>query len=101
MIRQLRKYLIWALAIGAFYFVLSHHFIVIGRSVKMLKKAKLSLNYTIFSTKGMSNKAILSIPELREVGIGKLLLQSGRITETELEAFMDQLREKEEEEEDY
>ena len=100
MMRQLRKYLIWALAAGAFYFILSHHFIIIGRSVEMLKKAKLSLNYTIFSTKGMSNRAILSIPELREVGIGKVLLKSGKITETELDAFMDQLRKKEEEEDD-
>jgi hypothetical protein len=98
MMRQLRKYLIWALAAGAFYFILSHHFIIVGSSVKMLKKAKLSLNYTIFSTKGMSNKAILSIPELREVGIGKLLLKSGKISEDELDNFMVQLREKEEEE---
>jgi hypothetical protein len=94
---QLKKYLIWALVAGAFYFILSHHFIIIGTSVKMLKKAKLSLNYTIFSTKGMSNKAILSIPELREVGIGQLLLKSGKIGEGELDNFMVQLREKEEE----
>lgn len=98
MMRQLKKYLIWALAAGAFYFILSHHFIIVGRSVKLLKKAKLSLNYTIFSTKGMSNKAILSIPELREVGIGQLLLKSGKISEDELDKFMVQLREKEEEE---
>jgi hypothetical protein len=94
----MRKYLLWAIAAGAFYFILSHHFIVIGHSVKMLKKTKLSLNYTMFSTKNMNNKAILSIPELREVGIGDLLLKAGRITGDQLEAFMIQLREKEEEE---
>jgi len=96
--KQLKKYLLWAIAAGAFYFILSTHFIVIGQSVKMLKKTKLSLNYTMFSTKNLNNKAILSIPELREVGIGDLLLKAGRITEEELEAFMIQLRAKEEEE---
>jgi len=98
--RQLKKYLLWAIAGGAFYFILSHHFIVIGHSVKMLKKTKLSLNYTMFSTKNMRSDAILSIPELREVGIGKLLLQAGMITEDELDAYMTKLREKEEEEDD-
>ena len=95
---QLKKYLLWAIAGGVFYFILSHHFIVIGHSVKMLKKTKLSLNYTMFSTKNMNNHAILSIPELREVGIGKLLLKMGRITEEELDSFMIKLAEKEEEE---
>lgn len=99
MMRQLRKYLLWAIAAGAFYFILSTHFIVIGHSVEMLKKTKLSLNYTMFSTKNMSNKAILSIPELRDAGIGDLLLKAGKITEEELEAFMIQLRAEEEEEE--
>ena len=98
MMRQLKKYLLWGLVAGAFYFLLSHHFIIIGRSVKMLNKTKLSLNYTVFSTNKMSYHAILSIPELREVGIGKLLLRTGRITDEELDAFMIQLRAKEEEE---
>ena len=104
MMRLLKKYLLWAIAGGAFYFILSHHFIVIGHSVKMLKKTKLSLNYTVFSTKGMRNDAILSILELREVGIGKLMLQAGMITEDELDAYMIKLAEREEEaaaEEDY
>jgi hypothetical protein len=97
MMRLLKKYLLWAIAGGAFYFILSHHFIVIGHSVKMLKKTKLSLNYTMFSTKNMRSDAILSIPELREVGIGKLLVEAGMMTEEELDAYMIRLAEKEEE----
>ena len=97
MMRLLKKYLLWAIAGGAFYFILSHHFIVIGHSVKMLKKTKLSLNYTMFSTKGMRNDAILSIPEMREVGIGKLMVEAGMITEEELDAYMFKLAEREEE----
>ena len=96
MMRQLKKYLIWAIAWGALYFIMSHHFIIVGRSVNMLRKSKLSLNYTIFSTKGMSAKAILSIPELREDGIGELLVETGRMTEEQLELMLDQMREKEE-----
>ena len=69
----------------------------VKHSIKMLKKTKLSLNYTMFSTKGMRNDAILSIPEMREVGIGKLMLEEGMITQEELDAYMFKFAEREEE----
>lgn len=85
--QYLKKLLIWVIAAGAAYFILSHHFILVDSSFKLLKKSNLTLNYTIFSTKGKTNKAILSIDELREDGIGELLLEAGRITEEELESL--------------
>lgn len=81
----LKKVLFWIIVAGAIYFLLSTHFIIIGKSVKLLKKSSLTLNYTIYSTKGKSNKTILSVDELRRDGIGELLLEQGLISEEELE----------------
>jgi len=81
----LKKIAIFAIAGAALFFLLSYHFIFIGRSVKLLKKSSLTLNYTIFSTKGKSKEAILSIDELREDGIGDLLVEIGMMSESEKE----------------
>jgi len=64
---------------------LSYHFIVVGRGIKLLKKSSLTLNYTIFSVKGKSKEAILSVDVLREDGIGDLLVETGMISEREKE----------------
>ena len=81
----LKKIAIFAIVGAALFFLLSYHFIFVGRSVKLLKKSSLTLNYTIFSIKGKSKEAILSIDELREDGIGDLLVEIGIISEREKE----------------
>lgn len=81
----LKKIAIVAVAGAALFFLLSYHFIFVGRSVKLLKKSSLTLNYTIFSIKGKSKENILSIDELREDGIGDLLVEIGMISEREKE----------------
>jgi hypothetical protein len=83
----LKKIVILGLIVAAFYFLLAYHYIVIDRSVKMLKKSELTLKYTVFSTKGKTTQAVLSVPELWNDGIGDLLLEEGRITEEELEMY--------------
>jgi hypothetical protein len=80
-----KKVMLWAMAVGALYFLLSYHFIVVGNGVKLLRKSSLTLNYTIFNTKGKTNKRILSIDQLREGGIGDLLVEMGRLSEEEYE----------------
>lgn len=67
----------------AFYFLLNYHFIIIRNSVKLLKKSTYTLEYTIFSTKGKSNKTILAVDALREDGIGELLKEEGLMSEEE------------------
>ena len=84
----LKKMLILCVIAGAAYTLLSYHFIMINNSVKLLKKSHLTLEYTIFSTMSKTNKAILAIDELREDGIGELLLEAGKITEDELERLI-------------
>lgn len=87
MMHFLKKIVILGLIVAAFYFLLAYHYIVIDKSVKMLKKSELTLKYTVFSTKGKTTQAVLSVPELWNDGIGDLLLEEGQITEEELEMY--------------
>jgi hypothetical protein len=83
----LKKIVILGLIAAAFYFLLAYHYVIIDRSVKMLKKSELTLKYTFFSTKGKTTQAVLSVPELWNDGIGDLLLEEGHITKEELEKY--------------
>jgi hypothetical protein len=86
-----KKILIFAIIVAAFYFLLGYHYIVIDRSVKMLKKSEFTLEYTVFSTKGKTMESVLSVPELWNDGIGELLLKEGKISEEQLEMYKDKL----------
>ena len=86
---KLKKIAIWVIVIGIGYFILSHHFILVGSTVKLLKKSNLTLNYTFFNAKGKANKTILAIKELRDDGIGELLVDVGRMTDDELERLLE------------
>ena len=81
------------------YFVLAYHYIIIDKSVKMLKKSELTLKYTFFSTKGKTVEKVLSVPELWNDKIGELLLKEGKISEQYLENY--RMKKEAEEEEDY
>jgi len=78
------------------YFLLSYHVIIIGGDIKLLKKSTYTLEYTIFSTKGKSNKRILAIDILREDGIGDLLIEEGLMSEDEEVLILESLRIEEE-----
>ena len=84
MAMPLRKKVALIVTVGAaLYFLLSYHFIIIGGGVRLLKKSTYTLEYTIFSIKGKTNKKILSIDILREDGIGELLKERGFMSEEE------------------
>lgn len=84
----IRRYMWWVIIGAALYFLLSFHFIIIGGSVKPLKKSKLTLNYTFFNTKGKRTDTILAVDILRKAGIGELLLKKGRTNRAELKRIM-------------
>ncbi|MGD9039905.1 MAG: hypothetical protein PVH82_09745, partial [Desulfobacteraceae bacterium] len=67
------------------------HVIFIENTVRLLKKSRLTLNYTLFSTKAKTNESILAIDELREDGIGDLLVEEGRLSEEELQRLLDKI----------
>lgn len=83
----LKKAIIFAVIAGVLYFLLGYHYIVIDKSLRMLKKSEYNLKYTFFSTKGRSVESILSIQELWDDGIGDLLVEEGKISEEYLELY--------------
>jgi len=91
---RIHKKIILLVIVGAIvYFFLSYHVIFIENTVKLLRKSSLTLNYTLFSAKGKTNESILSIDELREDGIGDLLVDEGRLSEEELEGLLNKIEE--------
>ena len=90
--KGLKKLLIWAVIIACGYFILSHHFIFIGSDLRVLKKSHLTLEHTIFSTQGKSIESIMNVDDLRKDGIGDLLVETGKITQDQLDAILDKYR---------
>jgi hypothetical protein len=90
--KGLKKLVTWAIIIACGYFILSHHFIFIGSDLRLLKKSKLTLEYTIFSTQGKTVESIMNVDELRKDGIGELLVEAGKITQDQLEAILNKYR---------
>lgn len=88
----LKKLVIWAVILLCGYFILSTHFIFIGSSVQILKKSRLTLEYTLFSTQGKSVESIMNVDVLREDGIGRLLVEKGMITEDKLATILERYR---------
>ena len=95
----IKRILFWGILGGILYVLLSFHFIYFGgRTVKLLKKSKLTLNYTFFSTSLKTNRHIISVDELRKDGIADLMVEMGRMSEKERERLLEYYEEEEEEE---
>ena len=92
-----KKIVVIAFIVAILYIILGYHFIIMDKSVKMLKKSTFTLKYTIYSTKGKRVETILSIPQLWEDGIGDLLLQKRKISREKLELYRVKMEEGEEE----
>ena len=86
-----KKLLFWAVLGGIIYFFLSFHIIYIEKSLRLLKKSELTLEYTFYSAELRTNRTVLSVDMLREDGIGDLLVEMGRISEEEMESLVDQI----------
>ena len=91
-----KKLLLWAAIAGTLYFFLSYHIIYIEKSVKLLRKSKLSLEYTFYSAELKRNETILSVHVLREDGIGDILVEVGRMSQEEMENLVAQIEEEDE-----
>ena len=90
--KGLKKLVIWVVILACGYFILSYHFIFIGSDLSLLKKSKLTLEYTLFSTQGKSIESIMNVDDLRNDGIGRLLVEKGKITEDQLETILEKYR---------
>ena len=94
---RVRTISIWIVLGAILYFFLHFHLIFIDNTIKLLKKSKLTFNYTFYNTKGKTNAVILSTETLREDGIGDLLVQMGKMSDEEYERLLMKYEESSEE----
>jgi hypothetical protein len=92
--KYLRKLVFWGCIAAVVYGALSYHLIFFGGTPRLLKKSEPNANYMIFSTQGKSPESILSIDELRNNGIGELMVRMGMLSEKELERLLNKIQEK-------
>ena len=83
-----KKIIVWAIVLGAAYFLLSYHVIFFGKHPMLLKKSHLSLNYTFFSVQSKPNRLIMAIDDLRRDGIADMLVREGRMSEEEHDLYL-------------
>jgi hypothetical protein len=79
--QRLKQYLLIALAAAALYFVLDNHFILKQKQVFMLQKTTLNLHDTFVSLDNKRPETIMENDDLRDAGIGDLLVELGMLTE--------------------
>jgi hypothetical protein len=81
-----KKILVIAIVCAIGYVILGFHYIIVDKPMPLVfKKGKLTLQYTIVSTKGKDLKKVMAIQELWDDGIGEEFLKAGLIKEGELE----------------
>jgi hypothetical protein len=94
--KYLKRLIVWGCVAGLGYLLLSYHFIFVGSSPKLLKKPGPSMDYIFFSTQGKTNHSILSVDVLRKAGIGQVLVQTGKISEDELDRLTERIEDERE-----
>jgi hypothetical protein len=87
MMKKVSSYILLALLGAAGYFLLNYHIIFSGTTVKFLNKSKLTSEYTFINASNKSVESLMRIDTLREAGIGKVLVEMGRLSEEEREAL--------------
>lgn len=82
---KLNRLILIVIIAGIGYLLLSFHIIYFGNSVKVLKKARFTSEYTFVNAKGMAPESILKIDTLREAGIGDTLVEMGLLDKSQKE----------------
>jgi len=81
--QRLKQYLLIALAAAILYFVLDNHFIFQEKRVYLLQKTTLNLHDTFVSLHNKRPETIMESEDLRDAGIGDLLVELGMLTDEE------------------
>ena len=81
--QRLKQYLLIALAVAILYFVLDNHFIFQEKRVYLLQKTTLNLHDTFVSLHNKRPETIMENEDLRDAGIGDLLVELGMLTDEE------------------
>jgi hypothetical protein len=77
---RIKQYLLIALVVAAGYFIMNNHLIFDGKKVYLLEKTSLHLHYTFFSINQKKPDTIMKVDELRDAGIGELLVELGKMS---------------------
>ena len=85
MIHKIKRLILLAILVSAGYFLLSNHIIYFGNGIKLLKKSRLTSAYTFVSIENKRAEDILKIEDLRNDGIGDLLVEIGKLSNEEKE----------------
>lgn len=81
MLRRLKQYLAIGLVLVFFYYLLANHFIFFSwNSFETLKKNQLTFRYTFYNVVNKKPEKIMGIDQLREAGIGDLLVERGLVS---------------------
>jgi len=92
MLSRIKQYILIALAVAAFYFLLSHHFIFFSfKDFDLLDKQQLTLEYTFYSLRQHLPTETLRIDALRNAGIENIMIRRGLITEQRLDQILNQI----------
>ena len=89
----IKKIIVFGAIAAVIYFLMSYHYVMNGMDVKLLKKSVRTLKYTVYNVKGKDPERILKIKELRDDGIGELLVEMGIISEDNLESLEEKIDE--------
>jgi hypothetical protein len=87
MMKKMSSYILLALLVAAGYFLLNYHIVFSGTTVKFLNKSKLTSEYTFICATNKSVESLMRIDTLREAGIGRVLVEMGRLSEEERESL--------------
>lgn len=99
MITRIRNYALIALGIGAFYFLLTHHFIFRSfTNFDLLDKTEPTLKYTFISIRQLNPYKLLSDKNIRDAGFAEYMLDNGLVREDALDRILTRIEAEYEEE---
>jgi len=88
--QRLKQYFLIALAAAAIYFVLDNHFIFKKNRFYLLQKTTLNLHDTFVSLDNKRPETIMESEDLRNAGIGDLMVDLEMLTDEERQKFESQ-----------
>ena len=77
--KRLNRFILIIIIAAFGYLLLSFHIVYFGNAVKVLKKVRITSEYTFVNVKGLPPESILKIDTLREAGIGDTLVEMGKL----------------------
>ena len=79
--QRLKQYFLITLAAAALWFVMDNHFVFKKNRVHLLQKTSLNLHDTFVSLDNKRPETVMENDDLRDAGIGDLLVELGMLTE--------------------